>query len=123
MYFQRLYCVVLIIAGPVYVTRNPGGEISFPVAQPVTLTCTSSNDPTGNLSYSWSSSCSPACDSDVSSTNQSELLVTVLRARDTGNYTCTITDDGIIVGKSTATICRVEGIHFFLWLLSVFLLK
>ena len=101
----------MYITGPVYITRSPGGRTSFPVAQSVTLTCMISGGPTGSESYSWSSNCSPDCDGDLTGTDQSVLSVANVRARDTGSYTCTVTDGGTIM--STATISRVEGNYIF----------
>ncbi|XP_065918563.1 hemicentin-1-like isoform X2 [Dysidea avara] len=95
---------------PVYISRSPGGRISFPVAQSAILICTISGSLTGTETFSWSSSCSPNCDGDLTGTDQSELSVTNLRARDTGSYTCTVTDGGVMVRVSTATISRVEGV-------------
>ena len=104
---------VITTIGPVYITRSPGGGTSFPVAQSVTLTCMISGSPTGSESFSWSSSCSPDCDGDLTGTDQSILIVANVRARDTGNYTCTVLDSGtMLLGMSTATINRVEGIVF-----------
>ena len=97
--------------GPVYISRSPGGRISFPVAQSAILICTISGSLTGTETFSWSSSCSPNCDGDLTGTDQSELSVTNLRARDTGSYTCTVTDGGVMVRVSTATISRVEGTY------------
>ena len=110
----NIICMSYVITtiGPVYITRSPGGGISFPVAHSVTLTCMISGSPTGSVSYSWSSSCSPDCDGDFIGTDQSILTVANVRARDTGSYTCTVTDGGVMVGMSTATISRVEGIVF-----------
>ena len=105
---------VFTSTGPVYITRSPGGGISFPVAQSVTLTCMISGSPTGSESYSWSSSCSPDCDGDFIGTDQRVLSVTNVRARDTGNYICTVMDSGaMVLGMSVATIDRVEGKNTF----------
>ena len=116
-YFKIVYCIAHIITGPVYITRSPGGGTSFPLAHPVTLTCILHNGPAGNVSYNWSSSCSSNCDGDLSGTNHRELSVIVLRARDIGNYTCTITNGGVIIGESTASISGAKGTHLFLCLL------
>jgi len=103
------------ISGPVYITRSPGGGTSFPVAQSVTLTCMASGSPTA---YSWTSSCSPDCDGDLTGTDQNVLSVANVRARDTGNYTCTATDGGMMM--STATISRVEGNYNFFFCKDVY---
>jgi len=99
---------VFTITGPVYITRSPGGGTSFPVAQSVTLTCNISGSGTSGT-YSWTRMCTDCDDNDLTGTDQNVLSVTNVRARDTGNYTCTVTDGGMMVGMSTATISRVEG--------------
>jgi len=101
-----------LYVGPVYIIRSPEGGTSFPVTQSIILTCMISGSPTGPVSYSWSSSCSPDCDGDFTGTDQSILIVANVRARDTGSYTCTVTDGSMMmVGMSTATINRVEGMY------------
>ena len=78
------------------------------------LTCTISGSLTGTETYSWISSCSPDCDDDFTVTDQSELSIMNVRARDSGSYTCTVTDGSTLIGVSTATINRVEGMQYYI---------
>ena len=101
----------IVTTGPVYITRSPEGGTVFPIAQSVTLTCLISGSST-SPTYAWSSSCSSDCDGDLTGTDQSELSVANVRARDTGSYTCTVTDGSTVI-MSTATISRVSGNYTF----------
>ena len=105
---QNQYLLCVYLTGPVYITRSPGGGTSFTVAESVTLTCMVSGSP---MSYSWSRTCTGCNDSDLTGIDQSVLTVATVRARDTGSYTCTVTDGGTTM--STATISRVEGKNTF----------
>ena len=116
--FKLSYCFTTL--GPVYISRSPGGGIRFPVAQSITFICTISGSVSGTETYSWSSSCSPDCDGDLTGTDQSILSLTNVRARDTGSYNCTVTDSGVMIGMSTATVDRVEGTSLYLYTIQCF---
>jgi len=78
--------------------------------EPLTLTC--SVDPSvtinGIVSYQWTIGCSDGGCS-WSGETMADLTNPYIRGRDYADYTCTIMDDSIVIGRSILTINRIEG--------------
>ena len=80
------------------------------LVEPLALIC--SVDPSvtisGTVSYQWAIGCT-GVGCSWSGITMAVLTNPNIRGRDYGDYTCTITDDGTIIGRRVFTIERVEG--------------
>jgi len=83
--------------------------------EPLALTCSVDHSVTtsGIVSYQWIIRCDGDCSWSGSMSNT--LSNPYIRGGDYGNYTCTITEGGTIIGRSVFEIDRIEGECAVFW--------
>ena len=80
---------------------------NYRAASSVTLRCVATGT-TGGLSYRWSSTCRSSC--FAYSTTAQTISENMLRSRDAGVHTCTVTDGAGNIGTNSTTM-NIVGMY------------